>query len=535
MELFKLEQLSFHYPAARTPSLDSICMEVQEGEFILLCGNSGCGKTTLLKQFKREITPAGSMKGSIRYRGIPLREIEKEVSAKEIGFVFQNPDNQIVMDDAYSELAFGMENLRYSPPEMKRKIAELCSFFGMASFLDRKISELSGGQKQILNLASVLLLKPRVLLLDEPTSQLDPVAAKEFLLFLKRLNEEFGMTILLSEHRFDDIYPILSRVLYMEKGRILLDAPPEQAAERLWKLAPAFLPTQAVVSKTIGERLEPPGKIYFTVRENQQLVERCLDRLPDWSPPPRQSGLEAEILLEAKRLFFRYAPGDSYVLRDLTLNLQRGKCTCLMGANGSGKSTLLKVLAGIHKPQSGKIKGKEKQLRITYLPQNPLHYFSFEKAEEELAYASSDTEKRNAIVSYLELGECLDSHPHDLSGGEQQRLMIACGVLQGGSLLLMDEPAKGMDQRMKARLGELFHSLKEEGKTLLLVTHDMDFAAQYADNCCLMFQGEAVNECDTRGFFAGNYFYTTNLNRILRGKYPKMTTRKEVECLWQEN
>lgn len=534
MELFKLEQLTFQYPMNDTPSLKKIDLTIREGEFVLLCGSSGCGKTTLLKQMKREITPAGSLGGSITYCGVPLRQIDKEVSAREIGFVFQNPDNQIVMADVYSELAFGMENLRFSSAEMKRKIAELCSFFGMEGFLDKEITQLSGGQKQVLNLASVLLLQPRVLLLDEPTSQLDPVAAKEFLLFLKRLNEEFGMTILLSEHRFDDVYPLCSRVLFLENGAVELDAEPKQAVKQLSAEKSDFVPAQAFLSQRLRKQVDSGAEICLTVRENQRLIEQNLDRLPGWEPSVRSAEKTGQPLLEVKRLFLKYTLEEAYVLKDLSLTLEQGKCTCLLGANGSGKSTLLKAIAGILKPQAGKIKWMGEQRSVTYLPQNPLLFFSFERAEEELYSVCAEKEKIERLVSYLELTHCMPKHPHDLSGGEQQRLMIACGLLRETALLLMDEPAKGLDQRMKARLGDLLQEYQQNGGTVLLVTHDVDFAAGYADNCCLLFNGSTVSEKGTADFFAGNYFYTTNINRMVRRRYPAMLTRKEVDSLWQK-
>ena len=535
MELFKLEQLTFQYPVNDMPSLKDIDLTIHEGEFVLLCGSSGCGKTTLLKQMKREITPAGSLRGTITYRGIPLPEIAKEVSAREIGFVFQNPDNQIVMGDVYSELAFGMENLRFSSAEMKRKIAELCSFFGMEGFLDKEILQLSGGQKQVLNLASVLLLQPRVLLLDEPTSQLDPVAAKEFLLFLKRLNEEFGMTVLLSEHRFDDVYPLCSRVLFLQNGSVRMDAEPKQAARQLSAEKTDFIPAQAFLSQRLREHVDSEAEICLTVRENQRLLERNLDRLPPWEPSVQNAEKTREPLLAVKRLFLKYTLEGAYVLKDLSLTLEQGKCTCLLGANGSGKSTLLKAIAGILKPQAGKIKWMRGQRSVTYLPQNPLLFFSFEQAGEELRSVGAEEEKIERLVSRLELTHCMQKHPHDLSGGEQQRLMIACGLLREASLLLMDEPAKGLDQRMKARLGSLLQEYQQNGGTVLLVTHDVDFAASYADNCCLLFNGSTVSEKGTADFFAGNYFYTTNINRMVRRRYPAMLTRKEVDSLWQKN
>ncbi|WP_341346729.1 ABC transporter ATP-binding protein [Paenibacillus sp. FSL H3-0469] len=562
MEILKAQQLSFRYPEEDKDTLHELSFVIEEGEFVVLCGPSGSGKTTLLRHLKRELAPVGSTSGTLTYKGQPLSGLPAAVAAGEIGMVFQNPDAQIVMDTVWHELAFSMENLGLPPAVMRTRLAEICGLFGLEPLLYRPVHELSGGQKQLMNLASVLLLQPKVLLLDEPTSQLDPVAAREFIMALQRLNEEMAVTVIISEHRLEEVLPLADRVLMLEDGKLLADAAPRlfacQTGSGALTSAERYLPAASRLYLSLAPEADSaaPENIPLTVREGRRWLHtlkagtdagtgaELVNNLngPSASMKSSSEGFQAagaESLLTCREVTFRYEKEGREVLRKLSLTLKQGELLAVMGGNGAGKSTLLHVLNGLMKPQRGKIelaKGKTTGL----LAQNPLLYFSYDTVAEELqhmgSYAGLSPEaaasRIEALLEVFQLREVLQSHPHDLSGGQQQQTALAMMLLMKPDILLLDEPTKGLDPAAKDRLAALLQQLRGQGISILIVTHDVEFAAKHATRCALLFDGGITAEGTPAEFFSSNYFYTTAVNRMVRDWLPQALTIEDVIHTW---
>ena len=546
MALLRVEGLSFAYPNASTRALDQVDLQINKGEYIVLCGPSGCGKTTLLRQVKPGLEPAGAREGSIFYREQPIEELAELTAAAEIGFVQQNPDNQIVTDYVWHELAFGLENMGYSVPVIRRRVAEMAAFFGMETWFRSKTSELSGGQKQLMNLASALAMGPKLLILDEPTSMLDPLAARSLLQAVQRINRELGVAVLLTEHRLDEVFPVADRVVTMDKGRICSDGAPSELAKELAESTDKSriyfgLPAAVRIFSELGSVENLP----LTVRDARQRLEMLVGQSAasaetkeplDVTTPanaknndqtPEHSS-KAETVLEGKELWFRYNEKSADVLRGASIKLNMGELFCLLGGNGAGKTTILKILAGLAKPYRGKTKlAKDKKLCM--LPQNARALFVADTAEKELL-DSSDGNKEKALqmAEKLELTPLLGRHPYDLSGGETQRLALGKLLLRDADVLILDEPTKGLDAYAKAELAKILKGLCADGVSILVVTHDVEFAAMYADRCALMFDGQLMSEGDPHDFFAGNRFYTTDANRIASEVFPEAITCEEV-------
>lgn len=536
MELLAIENVSFGFPDEGVKVLQNIDLRVKEGEFIVLCGASGCGKTTLLRLLKKEIAPVGNRTGEIRYGGKLVEEWDDRTLIEEIGLVSQDPDNQIVMDEVMQEIVFGLENLGYSNFEMRKRVAEMVHFFGMEGLLRLKPSELSGGQKQMLNLLSVLLLKPRVLLLDEPTSQLDPIAAKDLIIMLERLNKEMGMTIILVEHRLEELFGVADRVLMMESGEIIYDGSSKEIIYQLYRNKDErFIPYVPSISKLYMEREYSPEikDIPLTVKESKEWLATKPKTLDD----EPSEGLDAinpsdAPLLAVKDVYFQYEKKGAMILKSLSLHIHKGEFFALVGGNGSGKTTALKACIGSIKPQRGtaryhgketsKLKGKELYERIAYLPQNPRTYFIHDTIEKEMTAAvdlhkvGNGSEKITELLNILNIAHLRDRHPHDCSGGEIQRAALACMLISSPEMLFIDEPTKGLDPISKTRFSEVLSKLHQEGLTIMMVTHDIEFAALNAKRCAMMFDGEITVDGTPKQLFKGNYFYTTAINRATR-------------------
>lgn len=499
---------------------------------------------------KRELTPVGEGSGTIYYKGTELPLLPPETAAGEIGMVFQNPEAQIVMETVWQELAFSMENLGLSPSVMRGRLAEMAGLFGLEPLLYKPVHELSGGQKQLVNLASVLLLHPRLLLLDEPTSQLDPVAAREFMYLLRRLNEELSMTVILSEHRLEEALPLADRVLLMEKGRIAADGSPRgivrAAGSGLGEEHQAYLPAASRLFLALSAAAAGPhGTIPLTVREGKRWLESAAGALSYWpgpgaSPRAHKPSRARETLLECREASFRYEKDGPEILKKLDFSLHRGELTAILGGNGAGKSTLLQLMAGLLKPQRGRA-AMPKGVTAGYLAQNPLLYFSHDTVSEELRHmakhaglSASEGEREVAsLTRAFGLEGVLGSHPHDISGGEQQKTALAMVLLLRPDILLLDEPTKGLDPGAKEHLAELLQALTEDGKSVTFVTHDVEFAARYASRCALLFDGSIAAEGTPDAFFGANYFYTTAVNRMVRDRLPQALTVEDVIADWQ--
>lgn len=549
MEILRVENLNFQYPKTDRPALSAIDLTVQRGEFLVLCGESGCGKTTLLRLLKRALAPAGTQTGQIRCCGVPQEALDDRTAAAEIGYVLQNPDSQIVTDKVWHELAFGLENLGVPTEIIRRRVGEMASYFGIQDWFRKKTDELSGGQKQLLNLAAVMVMQPKLLILDEPTSQLDPIAAADFIATLQKLNRELGLTILLAEHRLEEVFPIADRVILMDHGRILLDDDPSRIGAQLHATRPDHpmnrgLPSAVRIFTGLPASMRT-APCPLTVREGRDFLEQRFSAEPDrFSPPPLP---DAEPAVELKNVWFRYERPLPDVLRGTSMTVYTGEHYCLLGGNGSGKTTALNVISGLNRAYRGKVRIYGRQIadyrgstlyrkNLAYLPQNPQTVFIRDTVRADLAElleaqgADKPAQEARiaAVAAQLEIADLLDRHPYDLSGGEQQKCALAKMLLTEPKLLLLDEPTKGLDPGAKYRLQSVLAALKAQGITILTVTHDVEFAAECADRCALFFDGEVLSADVPKAFFAENNFYTTAANRIARQLFPHAVTCAQV-------
>ncbi|MDD6107738.1 MAG: ATP-binding cassette domain-containing protein [Clostridiales bacterium] len=531
MAAFAIEHLTFAYPKAASPALDNVSFSVREGEFFLLCGVSGGGKSTLLRHLKSVLTPYGTRSGQVLLDGKPLETWDARTQAQRIGFVLQQPDDQLVTDKVWHELAFGLESLGTDAQTMRLRVGEMASFFGIQTCFDRSVDTLSGGQKQLLNLASVMAMHPDVLVLDEPTGQLDPIAAAEFLHTVQRLNRELGVTVVLSEHRLEDALPMADRAAVLEQGRLTALGTPDEVARALLERGSPFfaaMPTPVRVWGGVGA----PGKCPLDIRAGRALLETLRPSpLPAADVPAADDGAP---LLRLRECWFRYDRDGADVLKGLSLTVRAGELLAIVGGNGAGKSTALAVLAGQRRPYRGKVLQKAK--RIAALCQEPRAMFvkdsvraDLEDALRTLSLPAAERQPRmDAAVAAMALSPLLERHPFDLSGGEQQRAAIAKLLLARPDVLLLDEPTKGMDAAFRASFGALLRALCEQGTAVVLVSHDIEFCAAYADRAALLFDGQILSEGRTRAFFAGNHFYTTAANRMARPWLPDAILCREV-------
>lgn len=533
MELFTIRNLSFAYPNQTKKAIDDLSLSVHAGEFLVLCGPSGCGKSTLLRQLKTTLAPHGRKTGDILFEGKSLEDICHREQSQKIGFVQQSPENQIVTDKVWHELAFGLESLGYKTNIIRHRVAEMASFFGIEDWFYKKVTELSGGQKQLLNLASVMVMQPSVLILDEPTSQLDPIAATEFLSMLGKINRELGTTIILTEHRLEEAFSLASRVLIMEKGKRLCDGTPQAVGIHLKEKREGMflaMPVAMQVWAAVDYETECP----VTVREGREWMHRFAEGNAFQSFPAEKIYTSSEtVMLEGKELWFRYEKEGRDIVKGLNLSVRKGEFLALMGGNGTGKTTSLKVLTGLFRPYRGTVKINGS---VGILPQNPQTLFVKKTVREDLyemcsgrRWSEEVQEKKVAYVTAVcRLEELLEQHPYDLSGGEQQRVALAKILLLEQDILFLDEPTKGLDAEFKEVFAEILQGLLHKGVTILMVSHDIDFCAKYAHTCALFFDGNIVSMGTPRKFFAGNRFYTTAANRIVREWLPEAVTTEDV-------
>ncbi len=537
MELIKVEDLSFTYPEGDRTALSGVNLSVNSGEFVTVCGQSGCGKTTLLRLLKPAISPVGEKSGRIYFDGKPLAELGVRRQAAEIGFVMQSPDDQIVCDKVWHELAFGAESLGLPNSEIRARVAEMAAFFGIEDWFHSKTSDLSGGQKQLLNLASIMVMQPSVLILDEPTSQLDPIAAREFLETLKRLNLELGTTIILSEHRLEEVIPISDRVVVMDEGRITADGCPQEVARLLTDSKHIMAKALPVPMRVFGA-LEKTGQVPLTVRDGRVWLEEFTrtnpvfpDRIPTDLPAEK-----SETAVTVKNAWFRYGRELSDIVKGLSFDAYKGEIFALMGGNGAGKSTVLSLISGINTPYSGKILINGVPLKkipnlydgvLGVMPQNPECLFVKNTVRLDLEDMIQGQEIEE-ISRLCRIENLLDRNPADLSGGERQRAALAKVLLKNPQILLLDEPTKGMDSGFKDELAGILKSLAKSGVAVILVSHDIEFCAKYADRCALMFDGEIISVARPREFFAGKSFYTTSANRMSRKVLPAAVLAEDI-------
>ena len=548
MAHFEIQDLSFSYASAKGKlSLEDISLDVERGEYLVLCGRSGSGKTTLLKQLKPVLAPAGKKSGEILFNGTPVRSLSERDQAAKIGYVMQNPDEQIVTDKVWHELAFGLESLGCDQKTMRARVAEMACYFGIQDWFHRDVVNLSGGQKQLLNLASIMAMQPEVLILDEPTSQLDPIAASDFLNTVRKINLELGTTVIITEHRLEDIFPHADRAVVMESGRIIANDIPRNIGRLLYEQkSPMFTAMPTPVRAFFGAGGE--GTCPLTVREGRTWLSETFPEgaqirtLPE-TPNPVE---ENEPALSMKELWFRYERNSPDIMRGVSAEVPTGSLFAIVGGNGAGKSTTLKAICGINRPYRGKIRLFGKPIEkyksaelfshcLSMLPQDPKSLFVKKTVREDLEEMNTDKARVAQIADLCQITSLLDSHPYDLSGGEQQRAALAKVLLTEPRLLLLDEPTKGIDSFFKETFAGILAELKEKGLTIVMVSHDVEFCARYADMVSMFFDGQILTTDSPRRFFGGNSFYTTAANRMSRHVFSQAVTAENVTELYRLN
>ncbi len=545
-QAFELHNVSYRYPDMNELALANLNLQVGNGEFVLLLGASGSGKSTFLRTLNGLVPRfyGGEIAGQVCLHGQDVSQLTQRQIVTRIGFLHQDPERQLLLDSVERELVFGMENLGIPEAEMKSRMAEMSHLFGLGALWSKRVAELSGGEKQRLALAGVLAAYPQVLLLDEPTSQLDPIHAEEVLQAMRRVNEDWGITVLLSEHRVERCFHLADRIILFEAGRVTFQGTPEAFAamamsEQLdWQ---HFLPpitrhfANARLLPAAGEAESGIGStLPLTVKAARSLLAQGD---PDTRKPPVRQQATAdhsgEPLLELCSGRASYASdGQREVLRGIHYRIHQGDHIALFGENGAGKSTLAKVLAGALPLLSGELRWEREVVterfwddswkRIGYLSQNPNDYFLHDSVEAELDFslqqAYADKAERAAkkmfLLQSLDLAAYRHRHPHDLSGGEKQRLALAIVLTAEPELLLLDEPTRGLDAVQKNALADLLHSLPV--KAVVMITHDVEFAACYANRVSILSQGEIVADGLPDEVFSHSFYYMPQVYKLYR-------------------
>ncbi|MCR5624861.1 MAG: energy-coupling factor ABC transporter ATP-binding protein, partial [Lachnospiraceae bacterium] len=608
--ILTFKNVTFQYPETIVPAIKNISFTVGRGEFVVLCGQSGSGKSTLLCHMKKNHIPFGKGEGEMifcsrdeskqgGFKEIPIEEMGDRESAMKIGFVLQDPEAQLVTDKVWHELAFGLENLGVGNSEINRRVAEMSEYFGISKYFRKNVKDLSGGEKQLIALASIMVMQPELLILDEPLSQLDPIARRNFINMLVEINREFSTTVILSEQYLEEVIPVSDRVLIMHDGELTVDAGTRNISGKImdFLVENGSSPGKDLDVNSIEKNIETFGKyddkfpIFgslpialkayikldlvkgssdlgsrrnsdsfkdndrrnkgnpdsfkdsdlgsvensdtpISIKEGRRWLSEVLhsvltgtlvkgDEESNVSENSLISGstkknvsnnkgliASGETVLSGKNLTYYFDDKKSPLLKDLNINIPKGAIYTIMGGNGSGKTTLLKILSGIIKPKGGKVYVKEK---VGYLTQNPLELFTEITVEEELAEvlnlkAPEIKEKVNVTLEFLELLKQRKTHPYDLSGGEKQRLALGKLLLTEPDIILLDEPTKGLDSAFREKLISELYKLNQLGKTIVIVTHDMEFAAKISGCTALLFDGRLIGDADGENEDAGEFF-----------------------------
>lgn len=502
MEVFKIHDLTYYYPRKEDPALKDINLNIEEGEFILLLGSSGSGKSTLGRVFNK-IVPnfyGGKIKGELE-------------GTDEVGMVFQDPEKQLVMDKVERELAFGLENIGVPYSAMRKKVMEALSFLNIYDIKDKKTYELSGGQKQKVALGATISMGYKFLVLDEPTSQLDPVSAEEILHILKRLNEELGYTIILIEQRIDRCFHLADRILFMENASLVFDGNREEFVFWSNEKNKNFLPSVSEYFVKKGYENTP-----FTVKEGRKKLKKLFDKNNLPKKEIHINDNKKEDVIIAKNIDFIYENGK-HALKKIDLTVHKGEVLGILGENGGGKSTLLKNISGLLKPTKGKLYVEGV---VGYLSQNPNDYLFNDSVYEELKYTLDnkdikDYEVIDKTLKDLDIYQYKYKNPRDLSGGERQRVAIASILVMDPDILILDEPTRGLDKDLKEKLGHIILELKDKRKTVILVTHDVEFTSKFCDRACLIFDGSIAQIGSKYEVMSSGIYYSTQINKLFSG------------------
>ena len=550
MDLLRMENVGFRYEGSSSPVLKDISFEVKRGDFLVVIGASGSGKSTLLRLLKRELVTNGEIKGKVYFEDQSINELSDHESASKIGYVMQDPDAQIVTDKVWSELAFGLENIGVPRDVIRSRIGEMANYFGIHNWYQKDVADLSGGQKQLLNLASILVMQPEIVVLDEPTAQLDPIASLDFLRTLQRINTELNTTIIMAEHYLEEVFGMADNILIINDGTKEFYGSPFEAANLLLKddKRGESLPNPV----RLHHLIENKDKMAFTISDGIQMMNNQFGSLKplEQTVELKDSDTSKQIIISLKHVSFKYGRLESDILHDVTLDIYKGEIFSVLGGNGAGKSTLMKVMSGLALPYQGKVKIDGKKVKpksndfvyghdVAYLPQQPLSMFVKEsvKADYEsflktMGYTNIE-ESINGIADWFNITHLLEQHPYDLSGGELQLVALGKVLLLNPDVIFLDEPTKGVDIQNKNKIAHLLKEFSNKGKTVIIVTHDVDFSAKISDRCGLFFDRQMISISDPLTFFSNNYFYTTPINKMVKAYLPKVVTYDQAKESWQ--
>jgi len=553
MDIITMENVGFHYLESKNFKLENISIKIKKGEFVVVMGDSGSGKSTLLKLLKKELITNGKLSGNIYFEGKSIYEMSDRDSASKIGYVMQDPEAQIVTDKVWSELAFGLENIGLPREIIRSRIGEMANYFGIHNWYRNNTVELSGGQKQLLNLASVLVMQPEIIVLDEPTAQLDPLASLDFLKTLQRINTELNTTIIIAEHYLEEVFGMADKLLIIDRGQVEIFDTPSRVAKQLLtdELKSESLPAPIRLHYLFGMQTPIP----LTLSDGIRMVNNFFDNKQLTILPEKMKTmkLSKKNIVTLNHVFFKYSRNGPDILHDINLEVNEGEVFCILGGNGAGKSTLLKVMAGLNRPYEGRVdlnghhlgtlkKNKVKYgSEVVYLPQQPLSMFVKETVKEDfinyLKNMGCDEvlEKIEEVVNWFRIKHLLNKHPYDLSGGELQLVALAKVTLMNPKVLFLDEPTKGVDTQNKRKISKLLKDFAQKDKTVVVVTHDIDFSANVANRCGLFFDRQMISISDPITFFSNNYFYTTPINKMLKSYLPNVITYKQAKYTLEHN
>lgn len=521
MNYIDIKGLNYTYPDRSEPALEDIDLEIKKGDFILLLGKSGSGKSTLIKCMAGTIPNfyGGTISGEIILGSKEIEKITHSERAREITMVFQDPERQLVMNKVHREIAFGLENVGIPESQIKRKVWEALQFLNIVDLAYRDINTLSGGQKQKVAIASAVAYLPNCIILDEPTSQLDPASAEEIVNLVKKINEELGITVIIAEQRVGKWFEYADRIIVLNEGRVFHSGSRSDMYLSGNKNINGFMPSYLRLCKALGIKNVPKG-----IKEGKECLKNY--KINRTSENSRDEIIKE--LIHIDNLTCKYEEVEA--VKHLSFSVFEGDFFGILGSNGAGKSTLLKSIAGLVK-YSGSIRlpeGEVKKLKLKelsrivgYVSQNPNDYISKDTVFEELKftldnYGIYNEETVNQVMRDLNIYHLKDNNPRDISGGERQRVAIAAILVLKPRIILLDEPTRGLHGEAKKNLGELLAKLNRSGATVILITHDIEFASQFCNHFLLMFGGERVAEGDAKEVLGKGIYYTTTINKLLR-------------------
>ncbi len=536
MILIKIRDLTFYYGDASRPALQDVNLDIEDGEFVLVTGPSGCGKTSLCRCLNGLIPHfyGGEIAGGLEVQGLDVMRHTTRELATRVGMVFQDPENQLVSMDVQREIAFGLENLAFPRDVMAKRVEESLDTLGISGLRHRQVHELSGGEKQKVVISSVLALHPDILVLDEPTSELDPKSAEEVLSIVRRLNDELGITVILVEHRLDRVVHLVDRMIVMDEGKIIADGSPRAVLSNgdITSVGAGVPPIVRIV-----QRLRDNGfnidDIPLTVKEGRSMLKDIFMGAKGSTLSQTESADNGRPVIEIDKLWHAYPEGIT-ALKNVSLRICEGEFVAIMGRNASGKTTLVKHINGLLQPTKGKVivsgidtrRATIAQLsrKVGFIFQNPNDHIFADTVEEEIAFIlknlgfdSGEIAARiDEMLEMFALKEFRRQYPRSLSGGERQRVAMASVLVARPRVLILDEPTRGMDYRLKSELMRFLNGYREKGNTVVLVTHDVETVAEHADRVVLLSEGRVVVDGNKRDVLSRALFFSPQINRLVQ-------------------